>query len=57
MINKEKSKTLRIRGSVWLELKVLAARKKVFMLDLAEGFLKAGIEEAGSKEGRKNDII
>ena len=57
MINKESSKTLRIRGSVWLDLKVLAARKKVFMLDLSEGFLKAGIEEAMAKEGRKNDTV
>lgn len=57
MINKESSKTLRIRGNIWQELKVLAAVKKMFMVDLAENFIKAGVEEARAKEGRKNDII
>lgn len=56
MINKGSSKTLRIRGKIWQDLKVLAAQKKTYMIDLAEIFIKFGIEDEKNKEER-NKII
>jgi len=46
------NKTLKIDTEVWRQLKIMATNKDCAMIDLAEGYIQAGLE----KENLKEDI-